>query len=767
MLHKSTPRALSVGALWSSLAIGAPAVVAAQSAGLVRGTVSAAGGAPIQGARAAVLSPSRQAITAADGKFVIRALPAGTYDVEFSALGYKAVHKSVTVTAGATATLDAALEAGSLMLSSVITSATRSPIEARKVAATVNVLTPEQIATSPARETQDLLREIPGVELPRTSSVVGGTAQIVSIRGVDEGRTVVTADGIPINDAWGEWIDWSKLPKGSVERVEVLEGGSSSLYGNGGIGGAISFFTRQTAPGSVRLTTDGGSRNSRHIFASVGVPLGDQVSLSLTGDYGDGGGYQIISKDSGSAGPVDRVSQSVRRNALARLEYAPSSKFSLFVTAHTFNDNRDLGSALAVTSRNANDGTFGVNYGSQSTGLLTARAWDSEQNEDQYTSSITAVSGVARSKETKTAWLHIPTRDIGGGVQWSRDRIFGLQSFTVGADYRRMTGNTSEIDYSTTNGSQTAYLYSGGTQVLSGAFANAVYVPVKPVSIELSARYDHWGNNDGFAVVQPTNGTNTFTNYDNRSRDAFSPRGGVRWQVVDQFALHAAAYEAFRAPNLAELYRRFTSGTTVSLPNPSLKPEFGVGYETGFDWQPASWVQLKGTGYNVDMRDFNTFVTISTGVRQRLNVQQSRARGGEAYLALRPIQPLYITASLNYLDAKIVSGPTGTVVGTRIGRVPVQRQNVRVTYTSRTLGAFTVTGRHEGVTTTLQGVPLAPFTLYDAQYRREIIREVAGFIQVENLTDTKYQVGLSAAINGVVSLGMPRTVRVGLDVVHF
>jgi iron complex outermembrane receptor protein len=766
MFHRLNSSALSVGALMS-LAIGAPAMVAAQSAGIVRGTVSASGGAPIQGARAAILAPARQAISAADGKFVIRALPAGSYDVEFSALGYKALRKTVTVTAGGTATLDAALDVGSLMLSSMITSATRSSIEARRVAATVNVLTPEQIATSPARETQDLLREIPGVELPRTSSVVGGTAQIVSIRGVDEGRTVVTADGIPINDAWGEWIDWSKLPKGSVDRVEVLEGGSSSLYGNGGIGGAISFFTRQTAPGSVRLTTDGGSRNSRHIFASAGVPLGDQFSLSVTGDYGDGGGYQIISRDSGSAGPVDRVSQSVRRNALARLEYAPSNRFSLFVTAHTFSDNRDLGSALAVTSRNANDGSFGLNYGAQSTGLLTARAWNSQQDEDQYTSSITAAGGVARSKETKTAWLHIPTRDMGGGVQWSRDHVFGLQSFTVGADYRRMTGNTSEIDYSTTNGSQTAYLYSGGVQVLSGAFANAVYVPVKPVSIELSARYDHWGNNDGFALVQPVNGINTFTTYDNRSRNAFSPRGGVRWQVVDQFALHAALYQAFRAPNLAELYRRFTSGTTVSLPNPSLRPEYGSGYETGFDWQPASWVQLKGTGYNVDMRDFNTFVTISTGVRQRLNVQQSRARGGEAYLALRPIQPLYITASLNYLDAKIVSGPTGTVVGTRIGRVPVQRQNVRVTYTSPTLGAFTVTGRHEGVTTTLQGVPLAPFTLYDAQYRREIIREVAGFVQIENLTDTKYQAGLSAAVNGVVSLGMPRTVRVGLDVVHF
>jgi outer membrane receptor protein involved in Fe transport len=167
------------------------------------------------------------------------------------------------------------------------------------------------------------------------------------------------------------------------------------------------------------------------------------------------------------------------------------------------------------------------------------------------------------------------------------------------------------------------------------------------------------------------------------------------------------------------------------------------------------------------MRDFNTFVTISTGVRQRQNVQKSRARGGEVFLALRPIQPLYITASANYVDAKIVAGPAGTVIGQRVGRVPVQRENVRVTYSTPLLGALTVTGRHEGVTTTLQGVPLKPYNLVDAMYRREIINSVAGFIAIDNVADTKYQVALTAVLNGVASLGMPRTVRVGVDVTRF
>src|SRR5262249_7950724 len=151
---------------------------------------------------------------------------------------------TVAVTSGGTATHDVALKEGSLLLSSMIVSATRTPVEANKVASTVNVLSPEQVRQSPAREAQDMLREIPAVELPRTSSLVGGTAQIVSIRGVDEGRTAVIYDGIPVNDAWGEWIDWGRVPKAMLDRVEVVEGGTSHLYGNGAMGGAISFFTR-------------------------------------------------------------------------------------------------------------------------------------------------------------------------------------------------------------------------------------------------------------------------------------------------------------------------------------------------------------------------------------------------------------------------------------------------------------------------------------------------------------------------------------------
>ncbi|MEO8336331.1 MAG: carboxypeptidase regulatory-like domain-containing protein, partial [bacterium] len=196
------------------VSIGAP-LAAQGSGGDIRGIVtSTEARAPIHSAHVAIASPARAALTNERGNYVLRDLPTGRYEVIVTALGRESRRDTVAVTAGQSTTYNVSIAQGSLLLSGVIVSATRTPTEANRVAATVNVLTAEHIETSPARESQDLLREMPGVELPRTSSLVGGTAQIVSIRGVDEGRTVVLFDGIPVTDAWGEWVDWGRVPKG-------------------------------------------------------------------------------------------------------------------------------------------------------------------------------------------------------------------------------------------------------------------------------------------------------------------------------------------------------------------------------------------------------------------------------------------------------------------------------------------------------------------------------------------------------------------------
>jgi len=748
----------------------APRVSKAQSLGDIRGRVIGASGA-VFGARVSIEIPPRVAITDDRGTYILRGVPAGHYEVLVTALGYKPARRPIDIDANGSTTLDVALEQGSLMLSSVITTATRTPTEANKVATTVNVLTPFEIETNPSRESQDLLREIPGVELPRTSSLVGGTAQIVSIRGVDEGRTAVLFDGFPINDAWGEWIDWGRVPKGMLDRVEVVEGGTSSLYGNGAMGGVISFFSRPLAPGAVDMTVDGGSRDLRHGYASAGVPIYGALTANVSADYLQGGGYNFIAP--AQRGPVDVPSGIIQRNAYARVNYAPSSRFSVFVTGHRFGDNRNVGTPLSYQTRDQGDVDGGVDWGNYSSGLLSVRAWDGKQSEHQRATSIHAGG---RAAEDSSVVANIPSHDWGASAMWTRAGLFGLESFSLGGDYRHMNGNYDEVDLDTACpgvncGTIVRTVLSGGDQALSGAFAQAIASPIAPLRIEMSARVDQWNNDNGHSI-DVSAGTQA---YPDRSKTAFSPRLGIRYDLLSSLSLHGAVYRAFRAPNLAELYRKQITTTTITVPNPNLSPETALGREAGLDWQPTHWLQFKGTYYVADYRDFNVPTSIpaasnpgcgtATTCRQRLNVNASRSQGAEAYLAVQPLAHLFVSGSVNYDDDRQQSGiPAGTTSKPHINRVPSPKQTIRATYNSRTFGDWTAIWRHEGPTTTLQGVWLEPFTVLDANVQRALLPGFTGFLSVENITNTSYEVNLTAATNGIASLGLPRTVRVGLRV---
>src|SRR5262249_21924141 len=148
--------------------------------------------------------------------------------------------------------------------------------------------------------------------------------------------------------------------------------------------------------------------------------------------------------------------------------------------------------------------------------------------------------------------------------------------------------------------------------------------------------------------------------------------------------------------------------------------------------------------------------------RQRLNVGKARSEGGEAYIAVRPITQLFLSGGVNYDDDRVQSGiPADTKNEDKphFNRVPSPKPTIRATYSSAMVGDWTVIWRHEGTTTTLGGVPLAPYSLADANVQRELVPGLRGFVSVENITDVNYQVNIalaSATSPQIVSRGMPR-----------
>ena len=159
---------------------------------------------------------------------------------------------------------------------SVVVTATRGA-ERLPSAASSTVLTSAELSNMAAGALDDALRSTPGFTLFRRSSsrVANPTTQGVTLRGVSgsgASRTLVLADGVPLNDPFGSWVYWNRIPLAAVDRVEVVRGATGDLYGAGALGGVVQLLTVQPSRTRARATFDGGSHDTFRgsLFAARG-----------------------------------------------------------------------------------------------------------------------------------------------------------------------------------------------------------------------------------------------------------------------------------------------------------------------------------------------------------------------------------------------------------------------------------------------------------------------------------------------------------------
>ncbi len=136
------------------------------------------------------------------------------------------------MTVSAATELNITLQPASLAETVTVT-ATRTEVRLSDAPASVSVLDAKDVSQAAAQTVDDLLRQVPGFSIFRRSSsvVANPTTQGVSLRGAGAtgaSRTLVMADGVPLNDAFGGWVYWDRVPRAAIDRVEVVRGGSSA-----------------------------------------------------------------------------------------------------------------------------------------------------------------------------------------------------------------------------------------------------------------------------------------------------------------------------------------------------------------------------------------------------------------------------------------------------------------------------------------------------------------------------------------------------------
>ncbi len=740
----------------------------------ITGTVRDTDGGVVSGASILVRGGTRDQTVASgpDGRFTTRA-PSGDVVLIVRAPGFAELRH--TLASGSSRTGLDLVVVPATVIEAVTVTATRGAQRTGDIPASVSVLDRQAIKQSPALVADDVLRQIPTFSLfRRTSSLASHpTAQGVSLRGIGPSgvsRTLVLVDGVPVNDPFGGWVYWSRVPIENADRVEVVDGSSSSLYGNYAMGGVINVVTNPPARKTADVKVQYGSRDTRKIDF-LGSHVWGKAGVTLDGNLFDTDGYAIVRAN--ERGRVDNKAAARFWNVNFKLDYAASDRVHAFVRAGYFDENRNNGKASTI------DGTEEANdtaWRSSSAGVRVRLADESNLEATVFTDNETfhsnflavPASTPSRNIGRMTLTQTVPTRSVGGMVQWSR-ALKTTQYLTAGADWRWVDGDSQENGLDATTGTQvTLKRVSGGTQRSVGAFVQDLMVPVPALTLTLSARVDNWRNYDGHNLETSLIGAtvNNLPSLPTRSDTVASPRVAARYHVTSRVDAWGDIGWGFRAPTLNELYRQFRVGQTLTLANNGLGPERLVGGEAGVTVAASRRVTLRSTWFDNRLKDPVSNVTISQSganvTQQRQNLGKTRIRGLQSDVEYRAGASWKLSAAYVYDLAKVTANPANAaLVGRWLPQVPKHRGSIRGSYSNPRLATFAAGVQLVGAQfdDDLNQVSrrLPSFALADLSASRAIGRTVELFVGVQNAFDAEYFVGTLPT-----TIGSPRLVTGGL-----
>ena len=758
-------------AAWAIFAMAGAQFAQAQGT-RVEGTVPDESGASVAGAQVDLhaKSYSAQTSTTSSGAFAFEQVPETSGTVVVTLKGFQQVQRDWSAAANAPAHVEIVLKPLPVNERSVVTAA-RTPTRLANSPVSTIQLTKDDLQATPALALDDVLRQIPGFSLFRRSSsrIANPTTLGVSLRGLGSGsgtsRALVLEDGIPLNDPFGSWVYWDRVPSESVATIEVAQEGASSLYGSEALGGVVQFLTRRPTPAGISLETSYGNQNTPDLSLSAGGQKGPWESTFAGGVFHTDGYFIVPEADRGT---VDTKVGSEDGTADLMIGRKFGSGSEIFARGWYFDDSRNNGTIGQVNDIRLGQGALGANLQLGSAGSLTLRFYGDAQTYHQNFFSVAS----GRNSQTLTDRQTVPAQGVGGSAVWSR-AVGKRQTLVAGFDEHEEIGHSNEI--LGTIASPTADQSAGGRQRTVGLFGEDLIQVAPGWLLSVSARWDDWRNFDAFLVrtTLPADTTKT-TLYSDRSYDVFDPRATLVHQFNDHVSWSASVYRAFRAPTLNELYRSFRQGSVTTDANPALRAERLTGGETGVDIAEFNRrLEIRGVFFFNEVIDpvANVPCTSSTpncalaatGTTQlRENLGRTSAPGFELDGVGNIISHIQLSAGYQYVNATVLSAPgiTSSLAGSWIAQIPHNVLTVQARYANPKRIMVSADGRMVGkqYDSTGNQFLMGGFFVMDAMASRSIGGDVEVFAAAENLLNRGYLF----ALNGGAELGLPIAARFGL-----
>src|SRR6266852_339536 len=573
MLHSCTLRLLILGLLWLT----APPMLLCQapSPTNISGVVTDQTGAAIVAAEVVFTNGSLVAKQVTDnrGEFAFSQVSAESGVVKVSAPGFqvrsldwRSANFLGTDGRGASTPLQIVLLPATAA-EQVTVAANRTGVRVIENATSVTVLSAPDLQATAAFRVDDILRQVPGFSLFRrtTSRAANPTTQGVSLRGLGASgasRALVLSDGFPLNDPFGGWVYWDRMPRVSIGSIEVASGGASHLYGSDALGGVINIIRAPVDRNAISLEAAYGNENSPDLSLAVSRSMGPWA-IGLTSELFRTDGYIAVPSD--LRGTVDTPvnSEDASGDLTVRRKFGDSG--SILVRGSLFGESRHNGTPLQVNSTTVRELDLGGNWDGRELGAFALHAYASRQSLDQSFSSIAS----SRTSENLTRLQSVPAQQVGFSAQWQH-ALGTRQHLVAGVEESDVHGQTDEQGFFGGNPTNTSA--GGGREVNWDAYLEDIVRITPGWLLTASGRVDHWQNFDAFAPPNPAQPVGSAPLPD-RSETFFSPRLALLHKLTSHVSLTASGYLSFRAPTLNELYRGFRAGNVFTEFNPNLRAE--------------------------------------------------------------------------------------------------------------------------------------------------------------------------------------------------
>ncbi len=551
-------------------------------------------------------------------------------------------------------------------------------------------------------------------------------------RGTGQSRTLVLIDGQPLNDPYTGQLVWGTLPVTEVERVEVVRGPFSALYGSNAMGGVVQVITKAVDRRRAEFWGEYGAQDTFRYGARAADRLFGKLSISLAYDRLQSGGYpsQLVTT-AGSAGtggtPVTgfvptfttagTATYLVGRSGdnwwnqhvwRARGDYTVASQTTLSVQYMRQSSNYgydaystllrtaagvpfDSGTAAIVVNGVARRLTitpsmFLPGDGGNRSHLLSARL----HHTLTATSQIRVTAGAVRAPLAYYSTPGTgstaaggpgsisdrPNRAWYGEAQWNWSPN-SRHTVTAGTELRRdSTGvaETSVPNYARRTESPVLSYAAQGKAFTQGGFVQHEWRVREDLLVVSGGRVDYWRTFDG---GNQTVGTTLVNQYDARSNRSASGKVAARYLAPGGVALRASVGNAYRNASVYDLYRTWRSSTgIVYASNPDLKPEKLMAWEAGISRRWQGGFELDAAYFDNHVSDLiyrSTDLNADPSGKYRpvVNAAKARTRGLEASTRVPVRTWLFAKAAYTWTSAEITNNPAiPDSVGKRIPQVP-------------------------------------------------------------------------------------------------